>query len=509
MPASPEPPAQPTLPLPLPLATPAHLKPLLHALTGNTSAPADVLLRLSVADIDRRGLARRPDLPGDVAAALAAVPDWSVRSELAGNPHLPAAVQRALADDDDPRVRSRLAEGAEYFSTFGPRGNRLPDPLPYEVYELLARDPAPKVRRALAFNRHLPDGLRSRLLDDPDPRTAALTAEEWPHVPGRRIEEFLTRGTGGFSRELLLCHLDGPLPAETARALLADIGSPANVSSTGGSPVDASPAGDSRDTSLMRKIAEVAALDAELTGRLLAHPDLRPGLAANPTLDPRHIAELAGDADNGVRAAVVARRGLDPALRESIPVTYEERSSAVVNWLLTEELSEQEQSAYARSRHQILRKTLALRPGLSDEVVRILADDESFAVRLFVCERQPNAPGPLLARIAEQWTGYSRRDMLAHPNFPADAADRLARSGEPQDRAVAAAHPGLSSERIEALLVDAEAPVRHRAATNGAIEASRLVELLAGADTAVASGAAANPRLPAAAMRLVLDQAGW
>ncbi|MEU8953257.1 hypothetical protein AB0C93_03020 [Streptomyces sp. NPDC048518] len=109
----------------------------------------------------------------------------------------------------------------------------------------------------------------------------------------------------------------------------------------------------------------------------------------------------------------------------------------------------------------------------------------------------------------EQWTSYSRWDMLAHPNFPADAADRLTRSGESRDRAVAAAHPGLSSERIEALLVDAEGSVRRRAATNAAIDASRLVELLGAADTAVASGAAANRRLPAAAMRLVLDQAGW
>ncbi|MEU1157843.1 hypothetical protein ABZ369_33205 [Streptomyces sp. NPDC005918] len=84
------------------------LKPLLHALTGNPSAPADVLLRLSVADIDRRGLARRPDLPGDVAAALAAVHDWSVRSELARRTPRPSAPPRSTASStpDSPSTPS-------------------------------------------------------------------------------------------------------------------------------------------------------------------------------------------------------------------------------------------------------------------------------------------------------------------------------------------------------------------------------------------------------------------
>jgi hypothetical protein len=417
-----------------------------------------------------------------------------VRSDLAAHPHLPPAVQLALAGDADPGVRGRLAEGAEYFTTVGVHGRLLPDPLAREVYELLTCDPEPKVRRALAFNCRLPEDLRVRMLDDPDARTAAIAASQWPSVPAGRIQELLSRVTGHFGRQMLLLRLDGPLPVEAAYALVAE--------------TDSAVDGTSRSEGLLRQVAEVADLDTGLTDRFLATPDLRAAVAANPTLPPEHLADLARDPDNRVRAAVAARRGLDPVLRESIPVDYDDRSSSVVGWLLTEDLSAADRMEFARSRHQIFRKTLAMRPDLPDDVVGILADDESFPVRLFVCERQPNAPGRLLARIAEKWTSYSRWDMLDHKNFPADAATRLARSDDAQDRAVSAAHPGLPADTIEALLTDENDAVRRRAATNPAVPAHRLAELLGTADRSVAAGAAANPSLPLTAMHRILDRAG-
>ncbi|MGC4985378.1 hypothetical protein ACLQ18_32870 [Streptomyces sp. DT193] len=467
---------------------------LLPGLAGNPSAPPEVLIRLTAASIDRSGLARRRDLPPEAAAVLATDPDAAVRSDLAAHPHLPPAVQLALVGDADPGVRGRLAEGAEYFTTVGVHGRLLPDPLAREVYELLTCDPEPKVRRALAFNPQLPEDLRVGMLDDPDARTAAIAASEWPSVPGGRIQELLSRVTGHFGRQLLLLRLDGPLPVEETYALVAEI--------------DSAVDGTSRSEGLLRQVAEVADLDTGLTDRFLATPDLRAAVAANPTLPLEHVEDLARDPDNQVRAVVAARRGLDPVLRESIPVDYDDRSSSVVGWLLTEDLSAADRMAFARSRHQILRKTLALRPDLPDDVVGILAEDESFAVRLFVCERQPNAPGRLLARIAEKWTSYSRWDMLGHKNFPADAATRLARSDDAQDRAVSAAHPGLPADTIEALLTDESDAVRRRAATNPAIPAGRLTELLGAPDRSVASGAAANPSLPLTAMHRILDRAG-
>jgi hypothetical protein len=476
---------------------PAGVRPvieaLLRGLAGNPSAPPEVLLRLTAANIDRSGLARRYDLPSNAAAVLAGDRDAAVRLELAANPHLPPEVQAILAVDEDSRVRGRLAEGAEYFTTVGVQGRHFPDPLAREVYELLARDPEPIVRRALAFNRHLPDDVRTGLLDDADSRTADFAATEWPSVPPGRITELLSRATGAFDRQMILLRLDGPLPAEVAHAMLAD--------------TDSEP-GDDDSTGLLQQIAEAADLDAELARRLLESPDLRAALAANPTLSAEHVVDLAHDPDDEVRAAVVARRGLDPALRESITVDYDDRSSDIVSWLLTENLSEHDRLAFARSRHQIFRKTLALRPDLSDEIVEILAGDKSFAVRLFVCERQPNAPGWLLAQIAEQWASYSRWDMLAHKNFPTDAATRLARSDDPHDRAVAAAHPGLAVDVIEALLSDADQAVRRQAAINPAIPAIRLIELLGATDSTIAAGAAANPALPATAMHRILDQTG-
>ncbi|MFF3468125.1 hypothetical protein [Streptomyces sp. NPDC002619] len=474
------------------IAQPA-LETLLRGLAGNPSAPAEVLIRLTAANIDRSGLAGRRDLPAEAATVLATDPDVTVRSDLASNPNLPPAVQVVLAGDADPRVRGRLAEGAEYFTTVGVHGRRIPDPLPREVYELLARDPEPKVRRALAFNRHLPDDVRDVMLNDADPRTAAIAAAEWPLAPTDRIGELLSRVTGAFGRQMLLLRLNGPLPTEAAHAMLTDIDSTA---------------GDASSMGLLRQIAEVADLDAALADRFMASPDLRAAVAANPTLSAEHVADLAHDPDNQVRAAVVARCGLDPALRESIPVDYDDRSSGIVGWLLTEDLSEQDQLVFARSRHQIFRKTLAMRPDLPEEIVEILAADESFAVRLFVCERQPNAPGWLLTQIVEQWTSYSRWDMLAHKNFPADAATRLACSDEPHDRAVAAAHPGLLADTLEALLTDDDDTVRRRAATNPAIPADRLIELLGSADSVVAAGTAANRMLPVVTMRQMVDQAG-
>jgi hypothetical protein len=477
----------------LPAITQPGLDGLLRGLAGNPGAPPDVLLRLTAADIDRSGLARRHDLPAGAAAVLAVDRDVAVRRELAANPGIPPEVQAVLAADADPGVRGRLAEGAEYYLTVGVHGRRFPGPLAREVYELLARDPEPKVRRDLACNRHLPEDVRVALLDDTDARTAAMAATEWVPAPVSRIGELLSRVTGAFDRQMLLSHLDGPLPKEAARAMLADIG-PAT--------------GDAYSSGLLQQIAEVAALDADLASRFLASPDLRAALAANPTLPARQVATLARDPDNRVRAAVVARRDLDPVLRESIPVDYDDRSSAVVGWLLADDLPERDWLTYALSRHQIVRKTLAMRPGLPDAIVEILARDQSFAVRLFMCERQPNAPGWLLAQTAAEWTSYSRWDMLAHKNFPADAATRLACSEEAGGRAVAAAHPGLAAATTGALLVDDDATVRRYAATNPAIPATRLIDLLGAPDPALVTGAAANRTLPAAAMRKALDMAG-
>ncbi|KAF5999755.1 hypothetical protein BOG92_024815 [Streptomyces sp. WAC00263] len=467
---------------------------LLRGLAGNSSAQPEVLVRLAAANIDRTELARRRDLPAQAAVILAGDEDANLRSELAANPNLPAEVQIVLARDVDSRVRGRLAEGAEYFTTVGVHGRHFPGPLSHEVYELLARDPEPKVRRALAFNRHLPDNIRASMLDDGDARTAAIVAAEWNPAPTARIGELLSQATGAFGREMLLLRLDGPLPAEAARGMLADIDSSADPANIAG---------------LLRQIAATADLDADLTDRFLTDPQLRVAVAANPTLDPQHVAALAHDPDNQVRAAVVARHGLDPVLRESVSVEYDDRSSGnTVEWLLAEDLSESDQVAFARSRHQVFRKTLAMRTDLSDEAVEILAVDESFAVRLFVCERQPNAPGWLLARIAADWKSYSRWDMLAHKNFPADAATALARSDDPHDRVVAAAHPGLPIETIEALLADHADYVRRRAATNPSIPTDRLITLLEADESAVVSGAAANRTLLVVTMHQVLDQAG-
>lgn len=479
----------------LPALTPSILETLLRGLADNPSASPEILMRLTAANIDRFVLAQRHDLTAAVAAVLSADAEEGVRWHLARNPCVVSAVRVVLARDPDPWVRGCVAEGPDHVTGFGVHhGRRVPDPLPREIYEHLSRDPEPTVRRALARNRHLPEDVRARMLEDEDSRTAAIAAFAWPSAPTGRIGELLSRATDPADRAALLHNLDSPLPAEAARAVLADIDSTA---------------GDPGNADLLRRIAEVSDLDTNLTERFLAAPDLRDAVAANPTLSSEHVLALAGDAMDHVRAAIVARRGLDPELRESIAVDYDDGGTEFVGWLLrAEDLSAHDHLACARSRHQVFRKTLAMRPGLPDDIVEILADDDSFAVRLFVCERQSNAPGRLLARTVEQWPSFSRWDMFAHDNFPADGAARLACSDEPRDRAAAPVHPGLSAETIEALLADDDGCVRRRAATNPALPIDRLVGLLGSADPRVAGGAAANRRLPVATMHQVLNYAG-
>lgn len=465
---------------------------LLLGLTGNPSAPLEVLVRLASADIDVSRLARRLDLPEDAAAVLARDQRTWVRQELAAHPCLPAHVQAVLALDTADGVRARLAGGEEFFTTVGVHGRLLPAPLDRSVYELLARDREPKVRRALGFNHGLPDDLRAGLLDDPDPRVAAIAAAEWAEPPVERIEGLLAR-TGAFARQLMLRRLNHPLPARLARSMLTDLDTrPPNASTQ----------------ALVCEIARSAELDSELIARFLTADDTRAGLAANAGLPAEAVEALATDTGNAVRASVAERRGLDPSLRESIPVQYEDGSSRAVDWVRTAPLTHAEQLVLARSRHQILRKSLTLRDDLSDEVIEVLARDESFAVRLFICERQPNAPGWLLAQTAATWKSYSRWDMLAHKNFPADAAIAIASSPDPHDRVVAAAHPGLAPGLIDTLLGDSDAHVRRRAATNPSIPAPRLLTLLEDNDDYLATGAAANPTLPTSVMHTILEQAG-
>ncbi|MBR7836002.1 hypothetical protein KDL01_22190 [Actinospica durhamensis] len=469
---------------------------MLRGLADNPAAPPEVLSRLTAAeDSIRFLLARRRDLPPQIAALFAADDDVRLRRELAPNPCLSADVQAVLAADADPQVRAGVAKGAQYFTTVGVHGRKIPPPLTREVYALLARDPEPEVRQALARNRHLPLDLRVALLDDDDAHTAAIAAAQWHAPPLDYLDALLDRITDAWERSLLLQFLDAPLPTHTAHALLAGI--------------DDTPADESgRALPLLEQISAVADLDADLTSRFLASPKLRAAVAANPTLPSVHVAALAHDPHNEVRAAVVARRDLDPVLRESIPVEYDDGSYEIVRWVADADLPERDRLDIARSRHQILRKSLTLRSDLSDEIIAILARDESFAVRLFVCERQPSAPGWLLAEIVGQWHSFSRWDMIAHANFPADAAAALARSADSTHREQVADHAGLPVAAIEALLRDDDPGVRRRAAANRALPADCLIVLLGADDATLVAGAAANPSLPVPVMGHILDATG-
>jgi hypothetical protein len=84
-------------------------------------------------------------------------------------------------------------------------------------------------------------------------------------------------------------------------------------------------------------------------------------------------------------------------------------------------LSTPEKLAFALSRHQVLRKTLAMRPDLPGEIVEILARDESFPIQVLVC-RNNRTPRLVLAQRRGmdklQPVGHARPQRTSRPTPP-------------------------------------------------------------------------------------------
>lgn len=167
-----------------------QLEALVDGLSANPALPSAMVERLLRYGKGFGRVAGRPDLSaGQVEAILESTHPW-LRHTLALNEHLDAAVRLRLAADDDPVIRRAVAGRA-------PASAR-------ELFERLIGDPAPDVRRELAWTDRVPDDLRARLAHDPDPGVRAELAKCWTQAP-RCCPAIRTPGSARWSPPTRTC----------------------------------------------------------------------------------------------------------------------------------------------------------------------------------------------------------------------------------------------------------------------------------------------------------------
>jgi hypothetical protein len=231
-------------------------------------------------------------------------------------------------------------------------------------------------------------------------------------------------------------------------------------------------------------------------------------LAHNPSLPSDLVARLATDPDPDIRLAVSARPELTEDERAA--VKYEvgpDDRLPTLGWVWDARADEDVLRRCATSAHTWLRRSAAVCPALPPDLVRLLADDEDFAVRLMLAEFHPEPPPELLLDLYLHGSHRAVSMLIVNPRFPgAGLAARFADSEHARRRELAMRDPEATPELVERLSRDADPSVRGTAARDPRLSPTRVLELLAEPETAY--HAAANPALPASDMHAVLDAAG-
>ncbi|WP_426567817.1 hypothetical protein [Streptomyces canus] len=449
-------------------------------LAANTAAPAAVLLRLLKLEDDWTVVTRltyRTSLPDEVAEAMVTHPDRRVRSALAESAHA------------DPELRARLLDGPASDAILvacgpNPYGMTAP-PLPDHAYERLLTHERAHIRHETADAPSTPAHVLLPLATHEDPRLRVAAC--------RRVWDALTREV----REALL---DDEDPQVRTYAALQVMEHDAQRTAW---LVEASTA------NLWRmEILAYGKLERPLAERLLAEGRHLDRLVSNPSFPADLAAGLAGHEDPAVRLAVSARPELSEEERAAIDwkLAPEDRLETLL-WVWRAREDADVLRRCARSAHAWLRRSAAVCPGLPDDCVELLADDEDFAVRLLLAERHPKAPPELLLDLYLHGTHRAVSMLVYRPGFPsAGLAARCADAADPRERALALRDPAATGELVERLSRDDDARVRFAAACDPRLPLPRLLELLD--DPHVSSSAAANPTLPVAEMTALLDRAG-
>ncbi|MGW0185751.1 hypothetical protein ACWDV7_08380 [Streptomyces sp. NPDC003362] len=449
-------------------------------LAANPSAPADVLLRIVPSEHDWDIVTRlvwRRSLPAEVGDALVTHPDRRVRSALAESWHA------------DPELRARLLDGPDSDAILvacGPLPYRATvAPLPDHAYERLLSHERPLVRHETVMSAHVPVHVLVPLATHEDPvfRLAACR-RVWSELPDE-VRAALLDDPDRRIRQTAAVHVAHE-DAERTAWLVETL----------------------TDQWQLEDVLETGLLTRELAARLMADGRHLARLALNPTFPADLAARLAGHEDPQVRLAVSARPELTEKQRAAIDwtVTPEDRLD-VLKWVWRSRGDEAVLRRCAHSAHTWLRRSAALCEELPEDCVRLLADDEDFAVRLLLAEWHPKAPPELLYDLYLHGTHRAVGMLVTRPGLPsAGLAARCADAEDPRERALALRDPDASPSLVERLSRDADASVRGAAAHDPRLPVPRLIDLLD--DPEVGQAAAANPSLPVEQMRALLDRAG-
>lgn len=420
------------------------------------------------------GLSSNRASPDDVVLRLLSIGaiDFYTRKEWSGK------VAEAALNHADPKVRRNFAThgGDQRFR--------------------LARDPDVKVRQSLAgcweYGKRLPEEVLEILVDDPDDRV------RWEvlfhaNVPRQCLIKLLTDPMDDIRAE--------------ARGRLAE--APAGAPG-GWTPMTAEEADvlvTSGDAGERERAVQNPLLPVDVVRRLTRDPESRVRLTASS-----HPALTEDE-----RAAIDVE--IDPEIRHRLP-----------EWTLLLPLDAVEVRRHATSAHVLIRRGLARRKDLPEDVKARFAADEDFAVRLLLAENNDDVPLELLLEIWREWEGLSQwqiRERLPHeglrrfaddphprmralalddPQTPPEVVDGLSRDEEPWVRWCALHDPRLPPERVAELLEDDNPNLHRDAAADPRLPLSRLLESLE--ETRLAAAAARNPALPEHVMHELLDRAG-
>ncbi|WP_431992405.1 hypothetical protein [Streptomyces albogriseolus] len=451
----------------------------LSAIVFNTSAPADVLLRLlhpEAAGSWHAFIARV--LPDEVVDAIVVHPDRRIRSILAESYAATGEQRGRLVDDPHHRVRQVLANAPIPFRATAPS-------LPLPVQRRLLDDPEPVVRRDAAFYGKFDARLIAGLSDHEDPYLREASCHSWSLL-------------SESDRERLLHDPHDDVRQWARRTACRDDARWTGVLLE--SRLDDSPRHD---------VIQYGAMTSAIAGRVATSDDAgdRSALALNTGAPLDVVRKLADDAEHSVRLAVSVRPEFTEAERAAIDFTVEPSDRLrPVEWVRTCQDADVLRDC-ARSSHTWLRRSAAFAEHLPADAVELLSRDDDYAVRLLLCENQPTVDGEVVLRTYLECQVITKSLLLSHPNFPkAGLSDRFADDPDPVKRALAAQDPGIAVDVLARLLADDDSYVSSAAAGHTALPLGLLLRACDNPETA--TSALRNPGLPPEVMHERLDALG-
>ncbi|MFB7288645.1 hypothetical protein [Actinacidiphila glaucinigra] len=424
--------------------------------------------RLTAADVDP---VARPLVALAMLDQRAGPPEWArtlagsgsaeQRKQLAACPDLPEDVARALAADPETEVVAELA----LWTTSA-------------LLARLAEHPHAEVRRAVAFNEAAPPHVLAALLDGdalPPARSCRVCEGEpdlpWDHCEGAH------ESTVHAMRYAALCNPATPATAAAAfaghpswllrRELAARTDLPPQVYTRLAADTDArirarladNPAigealirvlATDDDDVVRQRLAHHPAVPLDVLRRLAATvrtgPALLPRIAA---ASPAETAELAASPDPAVRMLPARRTDLPDDIRDALTRDPDAKVVAAV----------------------------ASHPGLTEARLASMVDRHGLRVAARVAAN-PDATAALLERLARQRPPARKalREIARHPH--ATAVALVACLDDERARRVAAGHPALPPAVIAGLLTDDDWKVADAAAANPSLPPAEMARLV-------------------------------